>query len=134
MVAQEIKTLADESRNATEQIRLILQETQKWVSAVVMATEQGIKAVEAGVQQSFQAGDAILTLSNSVAESSQAADVIDTSAEQQFVGVDQVSSAMTHIAAAMQQNLSGTAELEASARRLQDLGDQLKHLVDRYRM
>jgi methyl-accepting chemotaxis protein len=49
VVAHEIKTLADQSKEATEQVRSILQETRKWVSAVVMATEQGGKAVEAGV-------------------------------------------------------------------------------------
>ncbi len=134
VVAHEIKTLADQSRDATEQVRGILQENRKWVSAVVMATEQGIKAVDAGVQQSLLAGDSIQALSGSVAESSQAAGVIDSSTEQQFIGVDQVASAMGNIEEAMQQNLSGTVQLETAARRLQDLGDQLKHLVDRYRM
>jgi methyl-accepting chemotaxis protein len=134
VVAHEIKTLADQSRDATEQVRGILQETRKWVSAVVMATEQGIKAVDAGVEQSLLAGDSIQALSSSVAESSQAAGVIDSSTEQQFIGVDQVSSAMSNIEEAMHQNLGGTAQLETAARRLQDLGDQLKHLVDRYRV
>jgi methyl-accepting chemotaxis protein len=134
VVAHEIKALADQSRNATEQVRGILQETRKWVTAVVMATEQGIKAADAGVQQSLLAGDSIEALSGSVANSSQAAGVIDTSTEQQFIGVDQVSSAMTNIEEAMQQNLTGTVQLEASAKRLQDLGDQLKQLVDRYRI
>ncbi len=134
VVAHEIKTLADQSRGATEQVRGILHETRKWVSAVVMATEQGIKAVDAGVQQSLLAGDSIQALSGSVAESSQAAGVIDSSTEQQFIGVDQVASAMTNIEEAMRQNLTGTVQLEAAARRLQDLGDQLKQLVDRYRI
>ncbi len=48
VVAQEIKTLADQSREATLSVRSILDETRKWVSAVVMAAEQGGKAVEAG--------------------------------------------------------------------------------------
>ena len=33
VVAHEIKTLADQSKNATEQVRSILQDTRKWVSA-----------------------------------------------------------------------------------------------------
>ena len=48
-MAGEIKTLADRSREATEQIRSILEDTRKWIAAVVMATEQGNKAVTSGV-------------------------------------------------------------------------------------
>ena len=134
VVAQEIKALADQSRQATEQVRAILEETRKWVSAVVMATEQGTKAVEAGVDQSAVAGRSIDDLAKSVAESAQAAEVIDTSAEQQFAGVHQVSGAMSNIESAVKQNLDGTLQLETAARRLEDLGSMLKQLVERYKV
>ncbi len=39
------------------------------MSAVVMATEQGGKAVDAGVVQSIAAGDSIQSLADKVAES-----------------------------------------------------------------
>ena len=134
VVALEIKTLADQSKNATDQVRAILLETRKWISAVVMATEQGGKAVEAGVHQSGVAGEAIQVLSTSVALSSQAATVIGTSTEQQFVGLDQVAGGMASIEEAMRQNLDGTLELEQAARGLQDLAGSLKELVQRYRV
>lgn len=132
VVAHEIKSLADQSKEATEQIRGILGEIRQWVNAVVMATEQGGKAVEAGVEQSVQAGDSIQALADSVAEAAHAATVIDTSSEQQFIGVEQVAGAMTSIETAMQQNLAGTSQLEDAARRLEELGHTLKELMDRY--
>lgn len=134
IVAHEIKTLADQSKEATAQIRTILEETRKWVSAVVMATEQGTKAVGMGVEQSMRAGEAIASLSNSVSESAQAASVIQTSSEQQFSGVDQVSSAMTGIDKAVHQNLDGTQHLENAAQKLADLGAQLKQQVGSYKL
>lgn len=134
VVAHEIKTLADQSRNATDQVRAILQETRKWISAVVMATEQGGKAVEAGVAQSNVAGEAIQVLSSTVTLSSQAATVIDTSTEQQFVGLDQVAGGMTSIEEAMRENLDGTLELERAARSLQDLAGTLNELLRNYRV
>ncbi|MCA1960103.1 MAG: methyl-accepting chemotaxis protein, partial [Desulfomonile sp.] len=134
VVAQEIKTLADQSKQATAQVRTILDETRKWVSAVVMATEQGGKAVQAGVEQSKLAGESISKLSQSVLTSSQVASVIEASSEQQSVGVDQVSNAMASIEHAMKQSLDGTALLESSAQRLADLGSQLKDLVHRYKV
>ncbi len=133
VVAQEIKNLADQSKKATEQVKSILQDTRKWVSAVVMATEQGSKAVDAGVAQSISAGDAIESLADSVTISSQAAAVIDTSSSQQFVGVDQVAGAMGNIERAIEQNLAGTNQLEAAAKRLQDLESEFRELVRRYK-
>lgn len=134
VVAHEIKTLADQSKSATEQVRAILEETRKWVSAVVMAAEEGSKAVEAGVAQSVMAGDSIQSLSRSVTASSQAASVIHTSTEQQFVGVDQVSAAMGNIEQAMQQNMAGTTQLESAAKRIEELGGSLRDLVARFKM
>jgi methyl-accepting chemotaxis protein len=56
VVAQEVKSLAEQSKQATAQVRTILMDVQKATSAAVMATEQGSKAVEAGVKQSAEAG------------------------------------------------------------------------------
>ena len=134
VVAQEIKSLADQSRAATDQVRSILDETRKWVSAVVMATEQGGKAVESGVQQSQVAGEAIMTLARSVTSSSQAASIITASSEQQVVGVLQVSQAMVNIDDSMRQNLEGTRQLEEATHRLEELGSNLKKLIEAYRI
>jgi len=134
VVAQEIKSLADQSRTARQQIRTILDENRKWVSAVVMATEQGGKAVEAGVNQSVLAGDSIRGLVSSVEESSRSAGVIDATSEQQYIGVDQVAKAMANIEQAMQQNLAGSVQLESAARRLEDLGAQLREMVAVYQV
>jgi methyl-accepting chemotaxis protein len=134
VVAQEIKSLADQSKAATEQVRSILEETRRWVNAVVMATEQGAKAVAAGVQESNEAERAIHVLAGNVAESAHAAQVIEASSDQQLVGVDQVAQAMSSIEQAMQQNVGGTVQLEAAARKLADVGSQLKELMERYRV
>ncbi|MFH0824147.1 MAG: methyl-accepting chemotaxis protein, partial [Pseudomonadota bacterium] len=133
VVAHEIKSLADQSRQATHQIGTILEDTRKWVSAVVMATEQGAKAVDAGVEQSITSGEAINLLAENVSASSQAAVVIHTSSEQQFVGVDQVAGAMANIEQAIQQSVAGTRQLEAAAVRLEELGGSLQELVKGYR-
>jgi methyl-accepting chemotaxis protein len=133
VVAQEIKNLADQSRKATEQVRGILEETRKWVNAVVMSTEQGGKAVTAGVRQSELADESIRALTSGVTESAQAARIIESSSTQQFVGVDLVATAMANIDQAMQQNLAGTVQLETAADKLEHLGEFLKDLVANYK-
>ncbi|MFH0822310.1 MAG: methyl-accepting chemotaxis protein [Pseudomonadota bacterium] len=133
VVAQEIKALSDQSNHATQQVRVILDETRKWVSAVVMATEQGTKAVDAGVEQSVSAGESIRSLADGVTASSQAASIIHSSSEQQVVGLDQIAEAMRNIDQAMRSVSESASQLEQSARSLEELGGSLKEMVQRYR-
>ncbi len=134
VVAQEVKSLADQSKQATAQVRTILTDIQKATSSAVLATEQGSKAVDAGVRQSTQAGQSIQTLSNSATEAAQAAAQIAASSQQQLVGVDQVAQAVVNIRQASTQNVDSAKQLEGAARDLKELGDKLKQLVDRYRI
>ncbi|MBI5251302.1 MAG: methyl-accepting chemotaxis protein [Desulfomonile tiedjei] len=134
VVAHEIKTLADQSKHSTEQVRGILEDTRKWVSAVVMATEQGSKAVAAGVQQAEIAGGAIQTLATGVQGWAQTASMVDASSQQQAAGAEQVSLAMSNIDQAMQQVLAGVSQLETAARRLEDMSKLLSELLSGYKL
>lgn len=134
VVAREIRRLAEQSKEATIQVRTILNDIQKAVSTTVMATEQGEKAVKSGEEQTALAGDIIRELSQIVTESAQAAVQIAASSQQQIVGVDQVANAMDNISQASAQNLDGSRQLEESARNLNDLGQRLKELVSQYKI
>ncbi len=134
VVAQEIKSLADQSKQATERVRNILEDTQNRVAAVVMAAEQGGKAVESGVAASVQSGEVIGRLSSAITSSSQAASLIQASIEQQSVGVEQISAAMVSVEEAMRQIKDSTGQLEGAAHRLGDLGEDLKDSVQHYKL
>ena len=132
VVAQEIKSLAEQSKQATTQVRGILSDVQKATSAAVMATEQGSKAVEAGVKQSAQAGEAIRVLAESSGEAAQAATQIVASGQQQVVGMDQIGVAMESINQAGAQTAASMRQAEAAAQNLHELGQKLKRLVEQY--
>jgi methyl-accepting chemotaxis protein len=132
VVAQEVKSLAEQSRQATDRVRTILSDIQKATTAAVMATEQGGKAVEAGGKQTEMAGEAIAALAGSVTEAAQAATQIAASSQQQLVGMDQVAGAMENIKQASTQNVASAKQLETAARNLNDLGQRLKQLVESY--
>jgi methyl-accepting chemotaxis protein len=134
VVAQEVKSLAEQSKHATAQVRTILSDIQKATTAAVLATEQGSKAVEAGVLQSAEAGETIRQLVDSLTEAAQAASQITASSQQQLVGTDQVALAMENIKQASAQNVAGTRQTETAARNLNELGQRLKLLVVQYKM
>ena len=134
VVAQEVRSLAEQSRDATAQVRTILMEVQRATSAAVMATEQGTKAVAAGVKQANDAGESIRALTGAVGEAAQAASQIAASSQQQLAGMDQIALAIVNIREATTQHVEGTVQLKASAQGLQELGGRLKVLVERQRV
>jgi methyl-accepting chemotaxis protein len=134
VVAQEVKSLAEQSRQATNQVRTILGEIQKATTAAVLVTEQGSKAAEAGEKQTGAAGESILILTNSVTEAAQSATQIAASSQQQLVGMDQVAGAMESIKQASAQNVASAKQLESAARNLDELGQRLKQMVERYKV
>jgi methyl-accepting chemotaxis protein len=134
VVAQEIRSMAEQSKQATAQVRDILGDVQKSTSAAVMATEQGSKAVEEGVKQSAQAGEAIRVLADSIEEAVQAAIQIAASSQQQVVGMDQIGTAMENINQAGTETAASMRQMEIAAKNLHELGEKLKQQVEEYQI
>ncbi|TAN39526.1 MAG: methyl-accepting chemotaxis protein [Nitrospirae bacterium] len=134
VVAQEIKSLADQSKQATEQVRTILSDIQKATGAAVMASEQVSKAVDGGVKQSNEAGESIRKLWENITEAAQTAIQIAASSQQQLAGMEQVALAMENIKQATQQNVAGTKQAERAAHDLNELGQKLKEMVEIYKV
>jgi methyl-accepting chemotaxis protein len=134
VVAQEVKGLAEQSKQATAQVRGILGEIQKAMTKAVLLAEQGSKTVEIGYERARVSGEAIRSLSGSIEQSSEMALQIAATSQQQLIGMDQVASAMESIRQASQDNVGGTRQVDLSARNLHKLGLQLKGLTARFRL
>ncbi len=134
VVAQEVKALAEQSKQATTQVRGILGEIQKAMTKAVLLAEQGSKTVEVGYQRAQASGEAIRSLSSNIDESSEMALQIAATSQQQMVGMDQVASAMESIRQASQDNVGGTRQVDLAARNLHQLGLKLKGLAGRFKL
>jgi methyl-accepting chemotaxis protein len=131
VVAGEVKSLAEQSKKATVQVRQILGDIQRATSAAVMTTEQGTKQVAATAKQVAEAGQTIQTLADAVGQAAQSAAQIVASSGQQAVGMAQIRQAMTSINTAVQQNLASTKQAERAAQDLNVLGTRLLVIVGR---
>jgi methyl-accepting chemotaxis protein len=134
VVAQEVRNLSEQSKEATRQVRQLLNEIQRGISTAGMATEQGSKAVEQGIRQAEDATKSITQLMASISDAAQAAIQIAASSQQQLVGMDQVAMAMESIRSASEQNVTATRQVEESSRMVSNLGRELKELVHQYKM
>ena len=132
VVAQEVKSLAAQSKQATEQIKTILQDIQKATGSAVMATERGAKAVHAGVELMAQSDETIQVMSDNIGSSADFALQIASSSQQQLAGVEQVAQAMLSIKDAGQQNMDSARQLEDATQRLETLAVDLQQLSERF--
>ncbi len=130
VVAVEVRNLAEQSRQATAQVKAILSDIQKATNTTVMATEEGTKGVEEGLQLAAQAGDSIEQLAGVIQESAQAATQMVAGGRQQSAGVEQIAVAMQNINQVTVQNLASTRQTEKAARDLSALADSLIGIVE----
>ncbi|BAI73844.1 methyl-accepting chemotaxis protein (plasmid) [Azospirillum sp. B510] len=134
IVAGEIKSLADQSKEATAQVRSNLSEIQHGINASVMLTEEAVKRVAAGKRQTDATQSTIRTMADNIQESVLAFQQIVAGTNQQQIGLEQVIQALQNIREASSQTAAGTRQLEGAAANLNNLGQGLVEAVRNYRV
>ena len=134
VVAGEVRSLAEQSRQATAQVREILGEIQKATNKAVMVTEEGTKRTEEGQRLAGTTGEAIRSIAERIRKVAEAARQIAASTKQQLAGIAQVGVAMESIDQAASQSEAGTKQAEMAARGLNTLAEQMKGIVEQYKL
>jgi methyl-accepting chemotaxis protein len=134
VVAGEVRSLAEQSRAATIQVRDLLSQIQQGVNTAVIAAEEGIKGTDQGLGLVQEMGKTIRSLAASVEESAEAAVQIATAAGQQVLGMQQITMAMDNISQTASQSLSSTQQSRRAAGTLNELSGQLDLALNRYRL
>lgn len=134
VVAQEIRTLAEQSKRSTAQVRDILHDIQSLVSKAVEVINQSKETVDEGSSMVKEDRIVVELLVDSINEAMDAAVQISSSSQQQMAGMDQIVPAMENIRQASEQNLTGIKQTQDAAKSLHELGLNLKKIVDHYRL
>lgn len=134
VVANEIKNLADQAKEATSQVRGILEQTQKGINTSVMLTEEALKRVETGRERTNVSEQVIRQMATNIQESVQAFQQIVGATGQQQIGLEQVTQALHEIRLASQQTAATTGQLEKAAVELTRLGEQLAKTLEKYKL
>jgi methyl-accepting chemotaxis protein len=134
VVATEIKNLADQAKEATGQVRNILEQTQKGINTSVMLTEEALKRVEVGRDKTGVAEQVIRQMSENIQDSVHAFQQIVGATNQQQIGLEQVTQALHEIRQATMQTAASTGELERASSNLNQLSQQLYRSMEKYRL
>ncbi|MFO0683962.1 MAG: CHASE3 domain-containing protein [Sandaracinus sp.] len=133
VVAQEVRSLAEQSKAATAQVRSILGDIQKSTTAAVLVTEEGSKGAAAAVDAIRDVGTRIEQLSGTIDDASRAAQVIVSAAQQQVTGIAQISQAMHSINVATSHAVEGTRQTERASRELSEVASRLRDSAAQFR-
>jgi methyl-accepting chemotaxis protein len=134
VVAAEVRNLAEQSKQATEQVRAILGEIQHAANAAVLATEEGTRVVDTGRDLVQGADEVIRDLAETIRRAARAAEQIAASAHQQSAGADQIAKAMQDISQANVQSVAGAQQSQHAAEGLNELANRLREAAERYRV
>jgi methyl-accepting chemotaxis protein len=129
VVASEIRSLAEQSKEATSQVRGILGEIQASTNAAVVAAEEGTKKSDSGMSLADLSGAKIQELARSMEESSSSARLIANSARQQSAGIEQVAQALVSISNATNSTASGLKQTEQATAQLVTLAERMVTIV-----
>ncbi len=134
VVAEEVRDLADRSTQATAQVKAILSDIQKATASTAMATEEGKKGVDAGVELVEQMRNAIDQLAGVINESAQSAMQMVAGGQQQTSGMEQIAVTMQSINQATAQSMASTRQAERAAQQLDELARGLAEIVEQYQL
>jgi methyl-accepting chemotaxis protein len=95
VVAREIRSLADQSIQATNRVHDILDGTNQAIRTAVSITETGGQRMEGGLLQVKESGESLHELSKIVKDSSQGVRQIAAAVSQQNAGINQIFAAVT---------------------------------------
>lgn len=126
VVALEIRNLAEQSKQATRQVRSILGEIQRASHTAAMVTEEGSKASSEGSSKVRRIGERLGQLVYVVNQTTRAARQITGSIRQQSVGLDQITQAMRQINQSSQENASSIEYAQGALKELTTLADELR--------
>ncbi len=120
VVADEIRKLADSTAKSTKDITSLIELIQHEMSNSIMAMETSVTSIDDEAK-----------LAQQTAESARE---ITMSTSQQISGSKQIADAMINIDDAMKQIASGAQQSQAAAKQLTSLSQELKGIIDKFRI
>lgn len=112
VVAFEVRKLAEKSKEASLRIRDLITQIQNATNSTVMATEEGSKRVDIGVDKIREAGRLMDQSIGSLEENVGYAQQILVGSKQQTIGIEQITLAMANINEVVKQVAAGTQQTQ----------------------
>jgi methyl-accepting chemotaxis protein len=128
VVALEIRTLAEQSKQATRQVRSILSEIQKASHSAALVTEEGSKAAAESNTKVRRIGERLGQLVYVITQTTRSSRQIAASIKQEAVGLEQIAGAMMQINRATQEAKQSVEQAEKAIGFLSELSQAARNV------
>jgi len=134
VVAEEVRRLAERSRESVDSVRSLLDGFSGSIRSVVVATEEGSKSADRVLEQSQSTQDAIEQLRSALADTATAAREISLATDEQRTASDQVVLTLREISELIQRTADSFQQFTSSAERLSGLALSIQLLTQSFRI
>ncbi|HLW54179.1 MAG TPA: HAMP domain-containing methyl-accepting chemotaxis protein [Candidatus Angelobacter sp.] len=134
VVADEVRKLAEHSRNATKDIAALIKAIQAETNDAVVVMEEGTKEVEIGAKLADSAGRALDAISTVVRQSAELVQEISLASKQQVRGTEGVANAMQIISNITRQTSQGARQTARTVEQMVHMSEQLNEALSQFRV
>jgi methyl-accepting chemotaxis protein len=132
VVADEVRTLAARTTQATQEVAKSIGGIQSDTTAVITSIDQGIEQAQKSVELAHQAGESLDTIVAGTQSIEAMITSIAAACEQQSATTIEISRDVVAISTSSSEILDVTNQTSEKASRMNDLSDQMKNLVQRF--
>ncbi|MCP5079403.1 MAG: methyl-accepting chemotaxis protein, partial [Psychromonas sp.] len=134
VVADEVRTLASRTQDATEEINQMIERLQVGSQSAVSAMTRSSEQAEVVVEKAGFAGESIQSISTAVNQINEMATQIATAAEEQGAVSEEISSNIESINEIANQTASNSEQIATSSSALSGMADKLQGLLAQFKI
>ena len=134
VVAEEVRTLAERTDRATDEIAEMIDQVQSETGEAVEAVRAGTRRVEEGLELADEAGTVLDEIVESIDQVEEMADEIAAASEQQSTTSEEIAQSVQSISTAAQASSASVTQVAGSAADLNALTETLRESVQRFQL
>jgi methyl-accepting chemotaxis protein len=134
VVAGEVRTLAERTRSATEEIAETIRSIQSETRETIRLMDQSHEAVDTGIAETSRARTSLDAILDSAREVEHMIEMIATAANEQTSAAGEISESATHISQLATENSHASEESAEGCKQLSMLANDLDGMIRQFRL